>query len=77
MTGAPADSYDHATLASPDSRSIGDWLFDQITTAIAANGMVSAITPAGSDSTSSITGMVQGHVYTVLGTFNEFGEKLY
>ena len=72
LTGAPAEDYTHDDLISPDDRSAGVYLFDLVTTAIAANGMVSA----GTGSSGSSNGMVQGHAYTVLDTF-DFGVKLY
>ena len=74
LTGAPAEDYTHDDLVSPDDRSAGVWLFDLVTTAIAANGMVSA----GTGSSGSSTGMVQGHAYTVIDTFDQSDEvKLY
>lgn len=71
LTGAPADQYDHNEFNAQE-------IFDIIKEAEAAGNMVSASTAdaPGGNTARSARGIVQDHVYTVLGVIEAEGEQL-
>ena len=70
MTGAPFDRYEHKDMNAGD-------LWNKLVQHDKNKDIMSCVSPAGSDKTTSASGLVQGHAFTLLSTHvTSAGDKL-